>query len=104
MTPRITELEPGIYEIGSFTVRDRTYLVDLRSGGSCTCPAYVHGSRRPCKHMGWARVHQEAEAARATVRTSKAYPTLKPKRSAGLDISGPSHDREAPGSPGRGAR
>jgi len=46
----IREVTAGIFEVESFSTRGLVYTVDVQTQ-TCTCPAWIHGSRRPCKHI-----------------------------------------------------
>mgnify|MGYP001627333826 CR=1 FL=1 len=40
----------GLFVVESEAQPGKRYLVDLEAE-TCTCPGYVHGKTRPCKHL-----------------------------------------------------
>jgi len=52
----IKELGCGLYEVPSFTDPSKTYVVDIFEE-TCTCPAFTHGVRNPCKHIRAVKDH-----------------------------------------------
>ncbi|WP_276568976.1 reverse transcriptase-like protein [Thermanaerosceptrum fracticalcis] len=47
---RAKELAPGIFLVPSSRNIQTAYVVDLNNG-ACTCPAFISGKKRPCKHF-----------------------------------------------------